>query len=225
MPACPNCSTEYKKSLFSTNQPYNQQVTECIHAFTDSTAAGYCEKCGPAMLDKARTNARGARAGFQEIVQRNLPAIPILSLQAPASWQFRPITLVSGQSVTGTGVFSEFASSWTDLFGAQSNAYNQKIANGELLCRTQLRMKCIELGGNAVLATDIDYAEVGGDKGMLMVCMAGTAVHLEDTSVLGNETSSSLQKLFKAIEDRKALEKYRTMIDGEVYLLAEIPVE
>jgi uncharacterized protein YbjQ (UPF0145 family) len=177
----------------------------------------------PDLLENARTNARSARAGFQEIVQKNLPAIPILSLQAPASWQFRPITLVSGQSVTGTGVFSEFASSWTDLFGAQSNAYNQKIANGELLCRTQLRMKCIELGGNAVLATDIDYAEVGGDKGMLMVCMAGTAVRLEDTSVLGADKAASLQKLFKALEDRKALEKYRAMIDGEVYRLAEIP--
>jgi uncharacterized protein YbjQ (UPF0145 family) len=224
MPHCPNCSTEYKKTLFSSNLPYNQKGIELIHAFTTSKATGYCQKCGDTLVDQARANARASRASFQEIVQRNIPSIPILSLQAPASWQFRPITLVSGQSVTGTGVFSEFASSWTDFFGAQSNAYNQKISNGETLCRTQLRMKCLELGGNAILAVDIDYAEVGGDKGMLMVCMAGTAVKLEDTSVLGPETAVSLEALQKAIEDRKALERYKTLVDGEVYLLAELPV-
>lgn len=220
MPNCPNCSAEYKKTLFSSNLPYNQTVISCIHTFMDSAATGYCEKCGPTLLDKARA----MRDTFEETVRKTLPALPILSLQAPANWKFRPLSMVSSQSVTGTGVFSEFASSWTDFFGAQSNAYNQKIANGELLCRTQLRMKCMELGGNAILATDIDYAEVGGDKGMLMVCMAGTAVHLEDTSVLGEETATSLKVLFKAVENRKNLEKYRTVLSGEAYLLAELPV-
>jgi len=223
MPNCPNCSAEYKSSFFGSNRPYNQQAIECIHAFTDSTAAGYCEACGYTLVEKARSNARAARLNFQQIVQQNLPEVPILSLQAPASWQFHPLALVSGQSVTGTGVFSEFASSWTDFFGAQSGSYNQKIANGENLCRTQLRMKCLELGGNAILATDIDYAEVGGDKGMLMVCMAGTAVRLDDTSVLGAEVAASLVALSKALEDRKALAKYQAFVDGSTNLLADIP--
>jgi uncharacterized protein YbjQ (UPF0145 family) len=48
-----------------------------------------------------------------------------------------------------------------------------------------LRKETLELGGNAVLATDIDYAEVGGDKGMLIVCMTGTAVLLKNPEVLG----------------------------------------
>lgn len=59
---------------------------------------------------------------------------------------------------------------------------------------------------------------------MLMVYMAGTAVKLEDTSVLGLETSIALQAIQKVIEDLNALEQYRTLLNGDVYWLAELPV-
>ncbi|MBE5322140.1 heavy metal-binding domain-containing protein [Pedobacter sp. MR2016-19] len=36
------------------------------------------------------------------------------------------------------------------------------------------------LGGNGIIATDVDYAEVGGAKAMVMVCMAGTAVKIKN---------------------------------------------
>lgn len=53
--------------------------------------------------------------------------------------------------------------------------------------------------------------------------MADTAVKLEDTSLLGAAAAAALQVLQKAIEDRKALERYRALVDGEAYLLAELP--
>jgi uncharacterized protein YbjQ (UPF0145 family) len=104
--------------------------------------------------------------------------------------------MVTGQSVTGTGVISEFTSSWTDFFGAQSNRYNAKLKAGEQLCFAQLRKQAADMGGNAVIATDIDYSEVGGDKGMLMVCMAGTAVRLKNLDVL----SENRQKYLPTID-------------------------
>lgn len=69
--------------------------------------------------------------------------------------------MVTEQSDTGTGVSSEFASNWTDFFGLQSGAYNKKIAGGEEIWKTQLHPKCTEQSGNAILGTDIDYAEAG----------------------------------------------------------------
>jgi hypothetical protein len=54
--------------------------------------------------------------------------------------------------------------------------------------------------------------------------MAGTTIRLEHTSVFGPEVSAVLQALQKAIEDRKALERYKALVDGEAYLLAELPV-
>jgi uncharacterized protein YbjQ (UPF0145 family) len=134
-------------------------------------------------------------------------------------WRFTPLGLVTGQSVTGTGVFSEFASSWTDFFGAQSKAYNQKIAGGETICQTQLRLKCVELGGNAILATDIDYAEVGGGKGMLMVCMTGTAVLLENTEVMGAETIEGLNIVTETAKNQRAMRRFANIINNASHLI------
>ena len=118
--------------------------------------------------------------------------------------------MVTGQSTTGTGVVSEFTSSFTDLFGAQSGRYNKKLKAGEEMCFAQLRKQAIDIGGNAVIATDIDYSEVGGDKGMLMVCMAGTAIKLRNLSVLGKERELKIGELNKFNDRLKILLSFET---------------
>lgn len=208
MATCPNDGAELKAGMFSSNRPFTAEAVEFINTFTDSKATGYCEKCGMPLLNKARYEAREQAQNLDATLHKHIHYIPLLSLQNPEGWLAKPLGLVTGQSVTGTGVFSEFASSWTDLFGAQSKAYNQKIAGGEKICQTQLRLKCLEMGGNAVLAVDIDYAEVGGDKGMLMVCMTGTAMMLENTEVMGTEAVAGLNVITETIKKRRDIHRF-----------------
>lgn len=143
MPTCLNDGAELKKAVFGGNLPLTREATEFIHTFTASRAVGYCEKCGKSLLAEARQNASTQVKNLGATLNQYIHYVPLLSLQAPTDWRFTPLGLVTGQSVTGTGVFSEFASSWTDFFGAQSKAYNQKIAGGETICQTQLRLKCV----------------------------------------------------------------------------------
>ena len=56
------------------------------------------------------------------------------------------------------------------------------------MCFSQLRAKAINLGGNAIIGTDIDYGDVGEGKGMLMVCAAGTAIKIINTDILGDDS-------------------------------------
>src|SRR5690606_18073590 len=97
-------------------------------------------------------------------------------------------------------------SSITDFFGAQSGAYNRKILHGEELCQVQLRLKCLEAGGNAIVGADIDYDEVGGKEGMLMVCMTGTAVRLKNLDVLNGKKSARLSELEHVIKKKSYLD-------------------
>lgn len=216
MALCPNCGFELKKAFFGANLPYTREAITFIHQFTDSISSGYCEKCGKPLIDTARKNAQTQQQANSATLNQHIHSIPLLSLQAPPGWQYQPLGLVTGQSVTGTGVFSEFASSWTDFFGAQSKAYNSKIAGGEQICQTQLRLKCIELGGNAILGTDIDYAEVGGQKGMLMVCMTGTAVLLENTDVIGPDRIESLCIITETAQTNRAISRYAAILPDTV---------
>ena len=103
--------------------------------------------------------------------------------------------LVTAQTVSGTSLFSDVTSAFTDLFGAQSGAYNQKLRGAEDACRASLRAQALQLGGNAIVGVDVDYAEVGGSRAMLMVCMTGTVVNVEDLSVLGEEFADNFERL------------------------------
>ena len=54
------------------------------------------------------------------------------------------------------------------------------------------------MGGNAIIGTDIDYSEVGGGKGMLMVCMSGTAIELS----LENEDLADKRNVLTLLRDK-----------------------
>ena len=223
MATCPHDGAELKNGMFSSNRPYTPEAVEFINTFTGNTAPGYCEKCGKNLLIQARNQATARFQQLSSMLNQYIHYVPLLSLQNPTDWRFTPLGLVTGQSVTGTGVFSEFASSWTDFFGAQSNAYNQKIAGGEIICQTQLRLKCVELGGNAILGADIDYAEVGGLKGMLMVCMTGTAVLLENTDAMGAESIGGLNIVTDTAKNRRAMRRFQGIIDSTRSVTLDAP--
>jgi uncharacterized protein YbjQ (UPF0145 family) len=179
---CPNCDAELKIGMVTANMALSEAQLRVINAMCDDPWAAACNKCGDDAHNEARKQLHNESAVLKNALQRVLPRIPIVSLQSPMGWTYEPIGVVTGQTVTGTGMFSDVASAFTDLFGAQSGTYNAKLRDGENLCKAQLRGQTIELGGNAVLAVDIDYAEVGGQRAMLMVCMTGTAVRITGLS-------------------------------------------
>ena len=122
------------------------------------------------------------------------------------------VGMVTGQSITGTGIISEIASSFTDLFGMQSGKFGNKIKEGENICKAQLRLAAAHLGACAVIATDIDYSEVGGGKGMLMVCMSGTAIKLNNLDVLDSEAAKKLSDLENISKTYNSLSIYKNLI-------------
>lgn len=182
---CPNCDTPIKSSMFNVNLIVdNEKSRNLIHEFSDNKSPAYCNKC----FDPINNNARNSWAKEFENAKADykkwMSLIPIITLQNPKDWDYIVIGIVTAQCVTGTGVISEISSSFSDFFGLQSSRLDNKLRNGENICRQNLQLEAVKKGGNAIIATDVDYAEVGGDKGMLMVCMSGTAIKLNNTDVL-----------------------------------------
>jgi uncharacterized protein YbjQ (UPF0145 family) len=197
MPTCPNCNAELKSSLLSSVSLLHQREIQLIKEYLPNAASEYCNKCGKTPLQEAKNAYHEEVRELKGFIQENIALIPVVTAPNPFRWEYETLEMVTGQSVTGTGVISEFTSSFTDLFGVQSNRYNSKLKDGEKLCASQLQKQTLDLGGNAVIATDIDYSEVGGDKGMLMVCMSGTAIRLTNIEILGSEKTRKIEKLNK----------------------------
>jgi len=75
------------------------------------------------------------------------------------------------------------------------------MSDAERLCKVGLISKALEMNADAIIGIDIDYQEVGGGKGILMVCMTGTAVKLKDLKVLSQLSIERLNNTKKHYDE------------------------
>ena len=209
---CPNCNSEIKEGAFITTEIIGHGRAQLINDFTENKAEEFCSKCYAPLLNSAIANWKTQFNENSESLKNSLPHIPVITLQQPLNWNYKVLGMVTGQSVTGTGIISEIAASFTDLFGAQSGKFGNKIKGGEDICKAQLRLSAAQIGATAVIGTDIDYSEVGGGKGMLMVCMSGTAIKLENLEVLDTEAAEKLSNIKSLAKTFNNLSRYQNII-------------
>ncbi len=182
---CPNCKAQLKDSMFGTNKMLAQSVTDVINAANEKETLGYCNKCGDDLFVTSLSKLRGDIKRLKHDLATSYQiAIPAITIPNPAKWEYEVLGLVTAQSVTGTGLFSEVNMTISDALGKESESMNKKIAEAEIVCVNRLRDKTVEMGGNAIVALNIDYSEIGSLRGMLMVCCTGTAIKITNTTIL-----------------------------------------
>lgn len=86
--------------------------------------------------------------------------------------------IVSGETVIGTGLLSEFLSSVDDVFGTESNSFSGKMRKVKETALTKLKFQSVQAGGNAVIGIDFDYLTFSSN--MIGVSANGTAVVIEE---------------------------------------------
>ena len=211
MENCPNCNANLVKTgMFKKNAellPISK--TKFINEFTENKSERHCTHCGDSLYNEALTIYTKEKKQLNTYILNNIGKIPIVTVYNPQGWNYKVLSLISAQSTTGTGVITDFTSSFTDFFGAKSGRHNKKLKVGENNCLNQLRLETIKIGGNAVIGTDIDYSEIGSGKGILMVCMAGTAVTVENGGKFDNDLFEAINKLnanYKRLKYLQSLE-------------------
>ncbi len=86
--------------------------------------------------------------------------------------------LVTGEAILGANIFKDFFAGIRDIVGGRSSAYEKELRQAKDIALKEMQVEAENLGGNAVIAIDLDYETVGGS--MLMVTASGTAVTLEN---------------------------------------------
>ncbi|MBU0473435.1 MAG: heavy metal-binding domain-containing protein [Bacteroidetes bacterium] len=87
--------------------------------------------------------------------------------------------LVSGEAILGANIFKDFLAGIRDIVGGRSSAYEKELRAAKDIAIEEMKTEAINLGGNAVIAIDLDY-ETLGQGSMLMVTASGTAVTIEE---------------------------------------------
>ncbi len=88
--------------------------------------------------------------------------------------------LVSGEAIMGANIFKDFFAGIRDIVGGRSSAYEKELRIAKDTAVQEMIDQARGLGGNAVIAVDLDYETVGQGGSMLMVTASGTAIVLED---------------------------------------------
>jgi len=93
----------------------------------------------------------------------------------------RYLGIVTGEAILGANLFKDIFAGIRDIVGGRSAAYEQELRKARDFAIGEMCAEAERLGGNAVIAVDVDYEtlQVGSTGGMLMVTAAGTAVELE----------------------------------------------
>lgn len=96
--------------------------------------------------------------------------------------------VITTNIVIGANLFSDFAASFTDVFGGFSNTYQSKLEKIYHAAIDDLKHKALNMGANAVIGVRVDFDEVtGGGKSMFMVSITGTAIKLTTTNNVQNK--------------------------------------
>jgi len=205
---CPTCGAILQNKFFSlsTNHLLTERQNRIVSLIFDRDYTELCHKCGYEDYFKAQQELNPKINELKGQLNELVANVPLVTVHNPSGWDYEVIGMVTAQSATGTGVITEFISSFTDLTGAQSERHKSKLKAGEEMCKAQLQLEAVADGGNAVIGVDVDYSEIGSGKGILMVCMSGTAVKLRNINVLGDKMNalngvSSLLDRIKELAD------------------------
>lgn len=87
--------------------------------------------------------------------------------------------LVSGEAIMGANLFKDLFAGIRDIVGGRSAAYEKELRSAKEIAIAEMTENARFLGGNAVIAVDLDYETVGQNGSMLMVSASGTAVIIE----------------------------------------------
>jgi uncharacterized protein YbjQ (UPF0145 family) len=87
--------------------------------------------------------------------------------------------LVTGEAILGANIFKDLFAGIRDIVGGRSAAYENELRKAREIAMTEMKQAAAALGANAVVGIDLDYETVGGQGGMLMVSISGTAVVIE----------------------------------------------
>ena len=203
---CPNCGESVKG--FLSNELIEQSKVDFINKHLNKNKEGYCSgwACSVKLLNEIADSFRKQKSEIETRLKRIIHYIPVITSPAPTKWDYEIIDMVTAQTTVGTGFVTELSRSFNDFFGQSSNSTNQKVTNATSLCTSDLRVQCVRMGGNAIISTDIDFNEIGaGSTNMLMVCMAGTAIKVNDMSNFSLKRSEIITEIIDLTAQLEAI--------------------
>ena len=161
----------------------NEILSKCKLSYTDLTVDAIEQKIDEIYRNDVRPQIERTRNCSIDIEEQDTLKRLAESQLLTTGYDFsgykiiKYIGVISGEVVLGTGFLSEFSASFSDLFGAESSAFADKLETAKDAAIKKLTLKSAEKGGNAIIGIDFDYLTFASN--MVGVVVNGTSVMIE----------------------------------------------
>jgi uncharacterized protein YbjQ (UPF0145 family) len=153
MRKCPKCSQEF---------------------FTNDLPPISCAKCGTGLTLTGEALVLAASDSSAN------PAIILTTSYLVAGREIdREIEIITAECVYGVNILRDLFAAVRDVFGGRSASMQRVLRDARKTVLAELRKEAEIVGADAVIGIDLDYQEISGGGGMLMIVASGTAVKLK----------------------------------------------
>ena len=84
--------------------------------------------------------------------------------------------IVTGEAAISSKMFDDLIRTLKGIVGGDSQRFEQNLSRAKSIAIRHMRENAEQLGANAVVGVDLDYAVLGTSETVLMVIANGTAV-------------------------------------------------
>jgi UPF0145 protein yruck0001_19990 len=205
---CPNCGKKLSGLFGQSAELMDEKITRYLNKQTGENKEAYCSACYEPMYSNFFNAQKKQKHEIDLRINEIIHSLPLLTCPAPQGWDYEVLGMVNTQTTSGTGFLTDLSQGINDMLGMGSARTNSKIAQATEKCKSDLRIECASLGGNAIISTNMAFNEVGGNSAnMLMVCMSGTAIKVKDMNNFTSETRENLMEITKLASELKELIK------------------
>lgn len=136
-------------------------------------------------LAREDSPARDNSAQEQAELRAKAISLPLTTAFTTAAGEVaEEIDIITAECVFGINLFKDMLGGIRDIVGGRAGAHQRVLKDLRQTCLQELRINAVEIGADAVIGVDLDYSEISGrNGGLLMLVASGTAVTLVDKSV------------------------------------------
>ncbi len=116
-----------------------------------------------------RLRGEAAESSHAELLRKAEKVIVTTTHHVEGHYVAQYLGIESVEYVIGTALFSEFLSDVSDLLGARSRPFEQKLQKAKQEAMLSLKLLALQKGANAVIGIDLDYTEFSGNRVALIL--------------------------------------------------------
>ena len=123
---CPSCQKSIGGMFGATIA--NQAKIDLINSILEKNEEAYCSSCSAEYVPHM---VKVQNKRYHELQEQIIPlssAVPVITSQAQAGWEYDVLDMVTSQTTSGTGFLTDLSQSINDFFGQGSETTNRKVA-------------------------------------------------------------------------------------------------